>query len=269
MGRRLGGFLPSRSARASRGILSAPALVPAGSRWGSAPFVLSASVALASALVGLAGGTPLAGGDYDGAFAAGSGAVFVLAAAAAVRTVRPVPSRVRRWVAAGVVAFVAAFSWGASTQVVVDGAPSLVMSDTARSYALAEELLADLYRMSEFDVLLGYDDATARANLREFDPAAEELETIAARWATLEIADLPDGRFGPIIRNVYTSADFGAQALRARRNLILQYDPRTAAAVDSYRATFIRELLTAGPLLAELVESMGFDLVPAEGGAVE
>jgi hypothetical protein len=57
--------------------------------------------------------------------------------------------------------------------------------------------------------------------------------------------------------------------MRRQYELALQYDARAEAEMQSWRATFIRELLTAGPLLADISNSYGFDLVPREGGVAE
>lgn len=256
--------------RAARQFETLPPLVPLSQvkRGRGAMFLLACGAVLVGGLVAVVAGTPLVGGPFERRMAGVAMLVAVAALAVVVLLSRGVSRKlvIRSGVVGG--ALVVLFLWGAAGQVVVDGVPHLRTSETARSYRLAEQLLVDLYVMSEFDVLLGHDDATARANLREYDPAADQLEAIAARWATTEIASLPDGRFGPILRHVYTSADFGAQALRAKRTVTLQFDPRTAESVDSYRGTFIRELLTAGPLLSELSSEMGFDLVPDEGGLV-
>jgi hypothetical protein len=259
----------SRPAGLSGGAL--PPLVRQGqvSRVGTVRFLAACALVCVVAAAGAVATTPLAGGQWRTEWAVVAALAVAGAGYLTVRVADRVGRRVRVGATVGAAVFAVLFAWGAASQIVVGGAPQLHTSDTARAYRLVEQLVDDLYRMSEYDVLLGYDDATSRANLREFDPAADTLEAIAARWATTEIASLPDGRFGPILRHVYTSADFGAQALRRKRALTLQFDPRTAAEVDSFRATYIRELLTAGPLLAELAAEYDFDLVPREGGAVE
>lgn len=259
-----------RSSRASSGARMPP-LVPGGgvSRWRGVVFVATVAVSVAVALSGAAAFLGLFGGDFDPVGAAAVLLVVASGAAVGYKLSASVSVRVLRGALVGVAMVGVFFFWGYSSQVVVDGRPQLEVSETARAYRLTEELLSDIFLMGSFDELLSYDDATARANLREYDPAADRLEAIAARWATTEIASLPDGRFGPILRHVYTSADFGAQALRAKRTLSLQFDPRTAGDVDSFRATYIAELLSAGPLLLELAREYNFDLVPQEGGLVE
>lgn len=232
-------------------------------------FAASWIVAVSGAAVTAAVATPVLGGGWDlWLLLAGASCV-----AACGMFARWAGRRVRRRarVAAVAVATVVAvlFSWGASTQVVIDGRPYLHTSETARAWRLSQDLLVDMNRMAALDALLGYDLVGARSNLRRYDPAAAELAQIAARWATTEISSVPDDRFIPIMRHVATSADFGAQAMRRKYELALQYDARGEAEMQSWRATYIRELLTAGPLLAELSAEFGFDLLPREGGVAE
>ena len=232
-------------------------------------FVASWVLASAAAMVTAALATPMLGGGWDlwlllsGSLCAGACGVV------ATWTGRRVRRRARTAAAIATLVLVVLFSWGAVTQVVIDGRPYLHTSETARAWRLSQELLVDMNRMAELDVLLGYDLVGARSNLRRYDPAAVELAQIAQRWATTEIASVPDDRFIPIMRHVATSADFGAQAMRRKYELALQYDARGEAEMQSWRATYIRELLTAGPLLAELSAEFGFDLLPREGGVAE
>jgi hypothetical protein len=220
-------------------------------------------------MVSAAVATPVFGGGWDLWLLLAGGAAGGAAGTAVVWASRRVRRR-SRVVATVVAASLAVlYVWGAATQVVIDGRPYLHTSETARAWRLSQDLLSDMNRMAELDVLLGYDLVGARSNLRRYDPAAVELAQIAARWANTEISAVPDDRFIPIMRHLATSADFGSQAMRRKYELALQYDARGEAELQSWRATFVRELLTAGPLLAELSASYGFDLLPREGGVAE
>jgi hypothetical protein len=232
-------------------------------------FFAACAVFLIAAMVTAAVATPALGGGWDGWLLVAGAGVCASAGTAAAFVSRQVRLRERRVAAATVAVLAVLYLWGATTQVVIDGRPHLHTSETAQAWRLSQQLLGDMSRMAELDVLLSYDLVAARSNLRRYDPAAVELSQIAARWATTEISTVPDDRFIPVMRHLATSADFGAQAMRRKYELALQYDARAEAELQSWRATFVRELLTAGPLLAELSDHYGFDLVPREGGVAE
>lgn len=232
-------------------------------------FFAAWTTAALAAVVSVGVATPVFGGTWDGWVLAAGAGVFAAASVLAGAASRHVSRRSVRVALGGAVVLAALYIWGAGSQVVIDGRPYLHTSETAQAWRLSQDLLGDMYRMGELDVLLGYDLVGARSNLRRYDPAAAELAQIAARWSTFEIAAVPDDRFIPVMRHVATSADFGAQAMRRKYELALQYDARAEAEAASWRATFVRELLSAGPLLAEISDHYGFDLVPREGGVAE
>jgi hypothetical protein len=232
-------------------------------------YLAAVVVATGAACAAVAVGLPVFGHGWEPVRLAAGVAATAVAAWGASWAGRRLTRRTHLVAVAAATSVLLLFSWGAATQVVIDGKPYAATSDTARAWKLTSELYRDLNRMAELDVLLAYDLPDVRANLRRYEPAEQELAFLAAKWANVRIDDLPDGRFAPILRHVATAGDFGAQAMSRKRGLALQYDARAEAEMNSFRATFITEVLTAGPLLAELSDLYGFGLRQVEGGLVE
>ncbi|MCP4794205.1 MAG: hypothetical protein GY882_12895 [Actinomycetia bacterium] len=150
--------------------------------------------------------------------------------------------------------------WGATTTVFIDGQPHLATSVEARGYTMAADLWDDIQVISRHDELLLVDDTTGRARLREYDPAAMELNEIRSRWARTDLADLPSPDFIDLISATATAADWASRAIVLRSQLLISDDARTQADLGIARQTMVDNTLAAGRLVAEIGPQFGFDL---------
>lgn len=232
-------------------------------------FFLSALVTVAAVVVTATGASPLFGAEWNTWGLLAGVSVGVSSLIVAVRLAAVTSSRVQLATASAAVGVLVLFGMGATTQVMVDGRPYLATSETAQAYRLAEEMLDDLYRVSEVDVLLSHDLATARAEHRAYEPAIDDLEEMRDRHALLEDDDLPHIGFRPVRDHLLNAAHYGHEALEAKQRWLLEPDPGMEGRVASNRATYVDHVLAAGPQLWRLAGDYGFDLVPAEGGVVE
>lgn len=164
------------------------------------------------------------------------------------------------------VVLLGAFFYGVNNSVVIRGRIYANNSTEARSYHLAQELLADREYYAQVDRLLGMDAAEARARFKEFEPAQKRMEAISDRWSRQSIDTLPDGDFVPVMESARAAAYFGAQALDRKQSLFGAQDQRVAAELDAFRKTFIDNSLAMGPQLKSLADRYGFSLGASSPG---
>lgn len=231
--------------------------VQPGRRGGTAGFVVSVAAAAGTMLAALAGATPLAGGSLLPYHLVSGLMVSTAAGLLSVRLSRTVARRtmLAAYIAAG--GMVALFALGSATQLIVDGTPQPAGGTVDRVDRVAGEMMSDWVLAASADRLITYDDATARALLREYGPAADELEAAALRWAGTPVEQLPDGRLGPAVRHLYIAADLAGQALRTRRELALEYSGRGEEDLAGQRAAMQAELARARQAIDEVVEVYG------------
>jgi hypothetical protein len=161
------------------------------------------------------------------------------------------------------------FIVGIGSSVTIDGHVSLAGSQQARSVELLQQVKADLDIIASYDELLALDTAAARVEVDRYPDAVNALTALAGSYAQIQVAHLPSAQFVPALRQVATAADFGARALAGKRDLTLQHDARLEQTVMSYRETYVTAVLTAGPLLADLGQLIGYPLVDPTRDAVE
>lgn len=256
-----------REARASREAgreaNSAPRRRP-GLRLG----LISAVVVLAfMATVGFGG--PVLGHGWNLARLALGTLVVAAVSVVAIRESHEASGRARMITGAVSLLLGVVFVAGAATSVVIKGHVYPSTSKTAKAYHLSHKMYDDLQTMARLDTLLSYEQADARAHYDEYDEAIKTFESINVRWALLDLATLPSPQFAEPVLHLKVASRSGAEAMKAKQNLIAEHDARLAATMASYRATFVQHFLQAGPQLGQLSTLYGFSLVPDETGPVE
>lgn len=191
-------------------------------------------------------------------------AVSVVAAVTAWRLLRhgfPV-SRLLRVFTVLLVALCALFVVGSRDQVVIDGKVYAANSREARAHRLVVDIFDDLEEMSRLDALLALGQSDAQASYAKYEPARDRLVAISAKWARVDLAELPDPDFIDVVNTVKTAGTFGAEAMEIRFELLTEPDQRAEEALVSNRATFTAAVLDAGARLMPLAERYMVNLRP-------
>lgn len=195
---------------------------------------------------------------------AACGVAIVAGTSIALRGWGGTPGRLRTVVAGLSLLAVSALVVGALTNPVVVDQRVLPNSSTqARSVRLSDEIAADLRRMAQLDLLLTADATTARARVRDYDPAGRELTSMSAKWA--KYTEFPDPAFAPVIDSMATAANWQAEAMASRLLLIEEDDSKTQELLATQRASFTESWLAAGAGLREVSVALGFPLTIEEG----
>lgn len=228
---------------------------------GMVRYVLGVTAAAVTAMVTIGVGAPVLGHGSKPLVLAG-GTVLAAAFADTARRTRNTRELRRGTVAVAAVAvlLVAAFAWGAHTSLVIDGKVYPVTSTEARVKAMTDEMFADRQAMNEADVLLGLDATATRARFRELGPKRKEMLAIAARWSTQQIDELPDGELAPPASALSQAANFAAEALQRKEDLLGVSDAKLEEELTAYRESFVQAALTVIPSLQQIAEKYGFEL---------
>lgn len=159
---------------------------------------------------------------------------------------------------------------GMFTTTEIAGHAYLNWSTTARADNLALHIRSDLYMMAGYDALLTDDQATARAHYSSYAPAAAKMSAISSYYSNLaqNPSALPSPQFLTIIQQVSDAGYWGAKALTAKANDIIEPDATNEANISSWRQTFVGDVLAAGPELGHLASLYGINLT-GSGGPTE
>lgn len=151
----------------------------------------------------------------------------------------------------------------------INGRAYLNSSPTARAYHLSLQMRSDLYAMAGYDVLLTDNVAAARAAYSQYAPAAARMDQLSAYYANLasRASGLPSPQFQQIAQNIADAAYWGAKALTAKANDIVQPDAANEANIASWRQTYVSDVLAAGPALGHLASLYGINIT--SGGPTE
>jgi hypothetical protein len=209
-------------------------------------------------------GLPVFGHGFRPLWLAGAGSVAAVLADTARRNAFLDGVRRSRVIATAVCVAVllGAFTYGSTNSLIINGKMYAVTSTEARAWKLVDELAADRVYLSGIDELLTLDAATARVRFRELEPARKNLESMSARWTTVTLDGLPDGRLVPAIEAVKTASYWGAQALQRKEDLLGLDDSKLKNELATYRSTFLQATQQMGPVLADVAAAYGFQ-VPA------
>ena len=154
----------------------------------------------------------------------------------------------------------AVFTWGAVTQVVIDGVPHLSSSETAQAYRLAEALLADIARIDDADVYLSRPLSEARTYEREIEQVAADLRVIADRWNPATPRQLPNDGFRQPIRHLHTAADRAAAAAELTLANLAEPSSQRAARIVELRQEYVDQATAAAGELAVAARRSGVDI---------
>jgi hypothetical protein len=171
-------------------------------------------------------------------------------------------SRLLRAFTATLVVLCCLFVIGSRDQVVIDGKVYAANSQEARSHRLVVEIFDDLEEMSRLDTLLALGQSDAQASYAKYEPARDRLVAISAKWARVDLAELPDPDFIDIVNITKTAGTFGAEAMEIRFALLTEPDQRSEEALVANRATFSAAVLDAGSRLLPLAERYMVNLRP-------
>jgi len=151
----------------------------------------------------------------------------------------------------------------------IDGRAYLNSSPTAKAYHLSIRMRADLFTMAGYDVLLTDNEAAARAAYSQYAPAASRMNQLSASYSSLagDVSALPSPQFQEVAQNIANAAYWGAKALVAKANDIIQPDAANEANIASWRQTYVADVLAAGPELGHLASLYGINLT--SGGPEE
>lgn len=144
----------------------------------------------------------------------------------------------------------------AGDPVVVDGKVLLSTSSRAQAAKLSDEIYKDLVRMQNLDQMLVADMATARADVAEYKPAIAEALALNKKYEEKSTDSLPDPLFEPIIKATQAAANWEAEALSAKLELINAESNGAAATLERNRVTFYEQWAAAGKQLGSLAAAL-------------
>jgi hypothetical protein len=225
-----------------------------------AVFAVWSTVAAVAACAAIGFGAPTVASEWDMPVLVGAGVVLAVAVRELRNRFSSTPRRARTVATTVAISAVALFGVGAATQLVLDGRPKLAVSADARSHDLVQELYKDLVSMTTADELIAYEQADARARYNAYQPAIDDLRSIANRWSRTDLGALPDPELIDVVQHVKVAATFGAEALRIRYGLITEPDVRAEQALAENRSAFVAETLAAGSTLRPLAERYRVDV---------
>lgn len=216
-----------------------------------------ATTATVSVLAAIGAGLPVLGHTADwlylgaGAAGAAAGAYLVWIGFGATSL------RLRAACATLSVLVVTAFVAGlVADPVLIDGRVLVATSKEARSTKLADGVYQDLRRMARLDDLLIAPIEDARANVSLYEPATNELAEMSVEYKRIPASDLPDPSFAVVISQMKVAAYWGSKAMATKTQLIEQDDAKASSDLETQRATFTNNWMTAAASLKQVAAAL-------------
>lgn len=227
-------------------------------------FLAGSVVSTISIILGIAGGTPWIISHWDYTVIAIAAVVAIAAYVLAIKQHNFISKKLFMITSSIELLLVILTIVGVTNSVVIQGKVYPATSATAKAYRLSVSLRNDIFTLAGYDSLLKASPSKARAQYNLYGIDASNAQAISAKWAAVPVSSLPSPAFAPVIQEVSNAGYWQAKALHAEANYIIQPDSTLANSIASYRATYISDLLTAGPDLGRIAKLYNFHILPSQ-----